>query len=60
MLLQIARDPDAGNGEDAALCASVAKKLPSQVRLAAKVEIAEPGTLPRSFGKSRRVTDKRL
>ena len=62
MLLQVERAKDA-TGEDtadASLISAVARKLHSQVLVSARVEIAEHGSLPRSFGKSRRVTDNRM
>ncbi|MDR2488849.1 MAG: phenylacetate--CoA ligase [Desulfovibrio sp.] len=60
MRLRVERAPGAGAGGDAALRAQVAEKLRSRVLVAAEVETTEPGALPRSFGKSLRVTDTRL
>ena len=60
MRLQVERAPDAASGVDAALCQRVARLLHSRVLISADVEIADPGSLPRSFGKSRRVTDTRM
>lgn len=60
MHLQVEREEDAPADDDAALQQSVAKRLHAKVLVSAAVEIVNPGTLPRSFGKSRRVTDSRL
>ena len=60
MHLQVERSPEASADTDAALCQQVAKRLHSRILISAEVEITHPGALPRSFGKSRRVTDKRL
>jgi phenylacetate-CoA ligase len=60
MLLSLERAEGAGAGGDEALSARVAKRLHSKVLISAEVEIVDPGVLPRAFGKSRRVTDKRL
>jgi phenylacetate-CoA ligase len=60
MLLSLERAEGAGAGGDQALSARVAKRLHSKVLISAEVEIVDPGVLPRAFGKSRRVTDKRL
>ncbi len=59
MTLQVERAEGAGSGADAHLAAGLAKRLHSHVLVSAKVEIADHGSLPRSFGKSRRVTDAR-
>ena len=60
MLLRVERRPGADAGSDAGLCKQVARALHSRVMVSASLEIVDPGTLPRSFGKSRRVTDKRF
>jgi phenylacetate-CoA ligase len=60
MRLSLERAEGASAGLDAALSARVAKRLHSRVLISAEVEIVDPGVLPRAFGKSRRVTDKRL
>ncbi|MDR2077212.1 MAG: phenylacetate--CoA ligase [Desulfovibrio sp.] len=60
MLLSLERAEGLGAGGDAALSGRVAKRLHSKVLISAEVEIVDPGVLPRAFGKSRRVTDKRL
>jgi phenylacetate-CoA ligase len=60
MRLLLERAESAGAGGDAPLSRKVAKLLHSKVLISAEVEIVDPGALPRAFGKSRRVTDKRL
>ncbi len=37
----------------------VGKSLKTVLNLSAKVELVEPGTIPRSMGKAQRVIDKR-
>ncbi|MDL2266840.1 phenylacetate--CoA ligase [Desulfovibrio sp. OttesenSCG-928-G15] len=60
MRLQIERGPEAMSGTDESLAAKIVQSLRSKVLISAEIEIAEPGALPRSFGKSRRVTDARV
>jgi phenylacetate-CoA ligase len=60
MLLEIERAEGAAGDTDAPLAARAAKSLHSRVLISAEVRIVDPGALPRSFGKSRRVTDTRL
>lgn len=45
---------------DESVASRVTRKLHSKVLVAAEVVVVDPGTLPRSFGKSRRVTDRRF
>jgi len=37
----------------------VSKELKGVLNIAAKVDLVEPGTIPRSMGKAKRVTDNR-
>ncbi|MDL2216827.1 phenylacetate--CoA ligase [Desulfovibrio sp. OttesenSCG-928-M14] len=60
MRLQIERADHASSDIDEGLARQVAKTLQARVLVSACVEIANPGVLPRSFGKSRRVTDSRF
>jgi phenylacetate-CoA ligase len=60
MVLLVERKSGASSDIDAALAKKLGKSLHSRVMISAEVRIGEPGTLPRSFGKSRRVTDKRF
>jgi Coenzyme F390 synthetase len=60
MHLQVERTENASTDLDAPLRDQVAKRLHAKVLISAAVEIVNPGALPRSFGKSRRLTDSRL
>lgn len=60
MRLLVERAEGATAGGDGALAKAVAKRLHAKVLISSVVEIVDPVTLPRSFGKSRRVTDARL
>jgi phenylacetate-CoA ligase len=60
MRLQIERAENARADNDGDLADRIAKLLHANVLVSAAVEICDPGSLPRSFGKSRRVTDTRL
>lgn len=57
--LFVERHPQATDGNDAALGVAVGKKLHKALLARVDVEIVDPGILPRTFGKSKRVTDKR-
>jgi len=70
MLVRVERRPDAvigGAAADAEACAcaednlarAVAEEIRSQILVRGKVEVLEPGTLPRSFAKTKRVIDAR-
>ncbi|MDR3175626.1 MAG: phenylacetate--CoA ligase [Desulfovibrio sp.] len=59
MLLQVERAAGGGSDGDAQLASRVARAMHSKVLVSAGVEIVNPGALPRSFSKSRRVTDTR-
>lgn len=59
MRLTVERHPDANTDNDAALCQHIGKKLHKALLARVDVQMAEPGTLPRTFGKSKRVTDLR-
>ena len=60
MTLLIERRSGFDREQDDAVAEHVAHLLHSKVMVAADVSIVDPGTLPRSFGKSKRVTDKRF
>lgn len=60
MCLQVERAEGATRDGDGALATAVAKRLHAKVLVSSAVEIVDPAKLPRSFGKSRRVTDVRL
>ncbi len=60
MALMIERRTGFSRDMDDAVAKKVARRLHAKVMVAADVKVVDPGTLPRSFGKSRRVTDKRF
>ncbi|SBW09545.1 Phenylacetate-coenzyme A ligase [uncultured delta proteobacterium] len=60
MALKIERRSGFSCDLDDAVASRVARRLHAKVMIAADVEIVDPGTLPRSFGKSKRVTDRRF
>lgn len=60
MALQVERADSQQNGNDSNLAATIEKQLHSRVLIAVDVTIVNAGSLPRSFGKSRRVTDNRI
>ncbi len=67
MLVRVEKRPGARLGDDAEACAcaegnlarAVADEIRSQILVRGKVEVLEPGTLPRSFAKTKRVIDAR-
>lgn len=60
MALFVERKIGVGCEADAAVAQRTAKRLHAKVLIAAAVSVVDPGSLPRSFGKSKRVTDKRF
>jgi phenylacetate-CoA ligase len=52
-------DADACACSDGNLSRAVADEIRSQILVRSKVEVLEPGTLPRSFAKTKRVVDAR-
>ncbi len=60
MELKVERLPGASRDHDADIAARVQRSLHSKVMIAADVRVVDAGSLPRSFGKSKRVTDKRF
>lgn len=58
-LLVVERSQDHSADNDANLTAEVAKKLRASILAKIDVQIADYGTLPRTFSKSKRVTDLR-
>ncbi|MEG2173570.1 MAG: phenylacetate--CoA ligase [Desulfovibrionaceae bacterium] len=59
MRLLVERHPACTAGEDSALGQSIAKKLHKALLARVDVQVVDAGTLPRTFGKSKRVTDSR-
>ncbi len=60
MLLKLERHPEFAGGSDETLAQKFARQLSKTLLATADVRIVDPGALPRSFGKSKRVTDLRL
>ena len=60
MLLKLERKQGFGADGDPALARDFAVHLRKALLATAEIEIVDPGALPRSFGKSKRVTDLRL
>jgi phenylacetate-CoA ligase len=59
MRIRVERGRGAQGGDDAGLAGAVAQALHHQLMARASVEIVDFGSLPRSFGKTRRVIDER-
>lgn len=59
MRLAVERHPHASSGDDAALGQHVSKAMHKALLARVEVQVVEAGTLPRTFGKSKRVTDLR-
>lgn len=60
MLIKLERKPGILEGGDSALAKNFGHQLHKALLARAEVEIVPAGSLPRSFGKSKRVTDLRL
>lgn len=60
MALSIERRAGTGCDTDEAVAKLVRKRLHDKIMIAADVSVTDAGSLPRSFGKSKRVTDKRF
>ena len=60
MLLQVERQEGATADTDAGLTREVGDRLHKKLMARVAVQVVDPGVLPRSFGKSKRVTDQRM
>lgn len=60
MHLKVERAPHGSASQDAALGVTVGNELHRKLMARVAVEVVDPGTLPRSFAKSKRVTDLRM
>ncbi len=60
MLIKIERAVGISGGNDQGLAKAFAKAVHSKLLVSAAIEVVDPGVLPRSFGKSKRVTDTRF
>ncbi len=59
MSITLERRQGEGNSNDEALAAAVGRRMHKSLMARVDVKIADAGSLPRSFGKSKRVTDLR-
>ncbi len=59
LLLRLERNVETGTDNDSNIARAVGAALHKKLMARADVEIVEPGALPRSFGKSKRVVDTR-
>ncbi len=59
MSVSVERTPDAGDGNDEALAKAVANGIRKHILVRSEVKILNPGELPRSFAKTKRVHDER-
>lgn len=60
MLLSVERHAEARDDNDEALAKQITRLMQQRVFVTPSVSVAAPGSLPRSMGKSKRVTDKRF
>jgi phenylacetate-CoA ligase len=59
LTLRLERNAESADGNDAALAGAVGAELHKKLMARVEMEIVDPGVLPRSFGKSKRVVDLR-
>ena len=59
MLVRVEKRPGAEPGQEAGLASAVAEDIRNQILVRSRVEVLAPGTLPRSFAKTKRVIDSR-
>jgi len=59
MLVRVEKRPGADAASDGGLARAVAEDIRNQILVRSRVEVLEPGTLPRSFAKTKRVIDGR-
>ncbi|GFM32504.1 phenylacetate--CoA ligase [Desulfovibrio subterraneus] len=59
LTLRLERNAESADGNNAALASAVGAELHKKLMARVEMEIVDPGVLPRSFGKSKRVVDLR-
>ncbi|GAB7023680.1 phenylacetate--CoA ligase family protein [Salidesulfovibrio brasiliensis] len=59
MSVRVERKPGEDSGNDAALAKAVSDEIRKHILVRSEIRIANPGELPRSFGKTKRVQDDR-
>lgn len=60
MLLLVERTPEADASNDTNLASAVSTALRKRIMARIEVQIVDPGVLPRTFSKAKRITDSRL
>ena len=60
MRLRVERQSGVGSGNDAGLARAIGEEMHKRIMARINVEIVDPGTLPRTFSKAKRITDLRL
>jgi Coenzyme F390 synthetase len=60
MLLKVERSPSADKGNDHNLAKAILRTMQQRVMVSPKIEIVDPGALPRFMGKAKRVEDNRF
>ena len=59
MVVRVERRAETPEAENEALARAVVEDIKNQILVTVKVEVLSPGTLPRSFAKTKRVIDER-
>lgn len=59
MVVRVERRAETPEAEEAALAKAVVEDIKAQILVTVKVEVLAPGSLPRSFAKTKRVIDER-
>ncbi|MFW6005597.1 MAG: phenylacetate--CoA ligase family protein, partial [Desulfonatronovibrionaceae bacterium] len=59
MKISVERKKEASFGADEALAQTIAHRIRNKIMVRSQVELTDPGKLPRSMGKSKRVLDNR-
>ena len=60
MRLQVERLAGLSSGDDAGLARAIGMEMHKRIMARIEVEIVDQGALPRTFSKSKRITDLRL
>lgn len=60
ILLRVERKPEARAGEDGQLASAIADALRRKILASMDVQVVDPGVLPRTCGKTKRITDSRF
>ena len=60
MRLRVERQSGVGSGNDAGIARAIGDEMHKRIMARISVEIVDPGALPRTFSKAKRITDLRL